>query len=99
MASPIRKSPEAVTPSVIPDNIIRDHVVEVSFSVSSQEHPKLVHIRESLESLVVEVAESHPPALPTLSIAQRARAILHTGASSIWACICDGLQGNLPRWY
>ncbi|GAA0179320.1 hypothetical protein LIER_29957 [Lithospermum erythrorhizon] len=86
VASPIHKSTEAVTPSVIPDKVIRH-----------QEHTELVDIGESPECLVIEVAESHAPAPPSLSIAQGAKTILRTGASSLWACICDGLQGKSPE--
>ncbi|GAA0145854.1 hypothetical protein LIER_05945 [Lithospermum erythrorhizon] len=61
VVSPVRKSPKAVTPYLVPDNVIRD------------------------QCLAIEVAESHPPAPPALSIAQRVEAILRTRASSLWA--------------
>ncbi|GAA0162718.1 hypothetical protein LIER_18750 [Lithospermum erythrorhizon] len=44
-------------------------VVEVSSSVSSQEHIELVDTGGSPECLAIEVAESYPPVPPTLSIA------------------------------
>ncbi|GAA0148237.1 hypothetical protein LIER_36680 [Lithospermum erythrorhizon] len=96
-ASPIRKSPEVVTPSVIRDSVIRDQVVEVLSSVSSQGHPALVDTGESTTCLAIEVAESCPPSLPALRIAQGTKTILRTGASSLWTCICDGLQGKSPE--
>ncbi|GAA0141621.1 hypothetical protein LIER_02731 [Lithospermum erythrorhizon] len=91
VASLVCRSPERFTPSVIPDSVIRDHVVEVSSSVSSQKHTEFVDTGESTKCFAIEVAESCPPSLPALTIAQGARATLHTGASSLWACICDGL--------
>ncbi|GAA0160365.1 hypothetical protein LIER_16937 [Lithospermum erythrorhizon] len=78
VVSPVRRSLEGVAPSVAPDDVIRDQVVEVSSSVSSQEHTELVDTGESPECLAIEVAESCPPALPTLTIAQGAEAILRT---------------------
>ncbi|GAA0142345.1 hypothetical protein LIER_03264 [Lithospermum erythrorhizon] len=53
-------------------------VVEVSFLVSSQDRTELVDTGESPECLPIEVAESSPPVLPTLTIAQGAEAILRT---------------------
>ncbi|GAA0158145.1 hypothetical protein LIER_15246 [Lithospermum erythrorhizon] len=64
VASPVRKSPEAATPSLVPDDIIRDQVVEVSSFFSGQEHTELVDTGESPECLAIKVAESHPPASP-----------------------------------
>ncbi|GAA0141376.1 hypothetical protein LIER_02530 [Lithospermum erythrorhizon] len=87
VASPVRKSPEPIIPTLIPNNVI----VEVSSSVSSQEHTELVETGGSSKCLAIEVAESHPPAPPALSMLQGAKAILCTGASFLWACICDGL--------
>ncbi|GAA0159607.1 hypothetical protein LIER_16343 [Lithospermum erythrorhizon] len=58
---------------------------------------ELVDTGGSPKCLAIKVAESHPPAPPALSIPQEAKAILRTGASSFWACICDGLQGKSPE--
>ncbi|GAA0159466.1 hypothetical protein LIER_16233 [Lithospermum erythrorhizon] len=58
-------------------------VVEVSSSISRQEHTELVDTRKSPKCLTIEVAESCPPSLPTLTITQGAKAILLTGASSL----------------
>ncbi|GAA0144575.1 hypothetical protein LIER_04989 [Lithospermum erythrorhizon] len=58
-------------------------VVEVSSCVSDREHIELVDTGKSPKCLTTAVAESCPPALPTLTIAQRAEAILRARASSI----------------
>ncbi|GAA0138420.1 hypothetical protein LIER_00172 [Lithospermum erythrorhizon] len=82
---------------MVPDSIIRDQIVEVSSSVSDWEHTELVDTGESLECLATEVEESCPHALPKLTIAHREEAILRTGASSLWSCICNGLKGKSPE--
>ncbi|GAA0183033.1 hypothetical protein LIER_30519 [Lithospermum erythrorhizon] len=97
VASPIYGSPKRVAPSIVPNNIIRHRVVEVSSLVSRQEHTNLLDTGESPKCLTVEVAKSCPPSLPTLTIAQGTNAILRTGASSLWTCICDCLQGKSPE--
>ncbi|GAA0175508.1 hypothetical protein LIER_28669 [Lithospermum erythrorhizon] len=94
VTSLVRRSPEGVTPSVVPDSVIKDQVVEVSSSVSSQERTQLVDTGESPKFLAIEVVESCLPSLPTLTFAQGAKVILRTGASSLWTCICNGLQGK-----
>ncbi|GAA0158063.1 hypothetical protein LIER_15184 [Lithospermum erythrorhizon] len=52
------------------------------------------HARESPECLAIEVAESCPPALPTLTIAQGATVILRTRISSLWSYIFTGIEGK-----
>ncbi|GAA0173078.1 hypothetical protein LIER_26770 [Lithospermum erythrorhizon] len=94
VVSPIRRSPEGDIPFVVPDSVIRDQVVEVSFSVSDQEHTELVDTGVSPEYLTTEVAKLCPPSLPTLTIAQQAKTILRTGASSLMSCICNGLKAK-----
>ncbi|GAA0185262.1 hypothetical protein LIER_32550 [Lithospermum erythrorhizon] len=49
VASPVRRSPEGVTPSAVPDS-----VVEVSSYFSSQEHTELVDTVESTKCLAIE---------------------------------------------
>ncbi|GAA0168323.1 hypothetical protein LIER_23068 [Lithospermum erythrorhizon] len=95
VASLVRRSPK----KVIPDNGIRDKIVEVSSSVNRDENTELVDTGESPEFPAIEVAESCPLAFPTLTIAQGAKAILRRGAYSLWTFICDGLQGSLLRLY
>ncbi|GAA0150100.1 hypothetical protein LIER_09114 [Lithospermum erythrorhizon] len=92
VASPVRGSLEGITPFVVPNSL-----VEVSSSISSQEHTELIDTEESLECLAIEVAESSPPALPTLTIAQGAAVILRTRVSSLLSCICTGLEGKSPE--
>ncbi|GAA0172721.1 hypothetical protein LIER_26491 [Lithospermum erythrorhizon] len=67
VAFPVHKCPEGVTSSVVLYSIIRDQVVEVSSSISGQECTKLVDTEESPECLAIEVAESCPPSLLTLT--------------------------------
>ncbi|GAA0138455.1 hypothetical protein LIER_00202 [Lithospermum erythrorhizon] len=96
VVSPVRRSLEGVVPSSVPDDVIRDQVVKVSSSVSSQDHIELVDTGESPECLAIEVSESCPPALPTLTIAQGEEAILRIGASSLRSYVCDGLRRKSP---
>ncbi|GAA0140477.1 hypothetical protein LIER_01815 [Lithospermum erythrorhizon] len=84
-----RSMPKELFSSVVPKDVIRDQIVDVFSSVNRQEHSELVDTGESPECLSIEVAESCPPAPPILTIAEGAEAILHTGASSLWSCICD----------
>ncbi|GAA0156757.1 hypothetical protein LIER_14171 [Lithospermum erythrorhizon] len=63
-------------------------VVEVSSSASEQEHTELIDNGECPECLTMEVVESCPPALPTLTIAQEAEIILRAGVSYLRSCIC-----------
>ncbi|GAA0144848.1 hypothetical protein LIER_05184 [Lithospermum erythrorhizon] len=72
-------------------------VVEVSSSVSDQVRTELFDTGESSECLAVEVAESCPPVLPTLTISQGAAAILRIGVSSLWSCIWTGLEKKSPE--
>ncbi|GAA0145247.1 hypothetical protein LIER_05488 [Lithospermum erythrorhizon] len=81
VVSPVRRSPEGATPSVVPDNAIINQVVDVSSSVCDQEHTELVDTRKSHECHTTEEAET----------------ILHTGAFSLWCCICTGLKGKSPE--
>ncbi|GAA0143025.1 hypothetical protein LIER_03802 [Lithospermum erythrorhizon] len=81
VASLIHKSLEAATPSLVPDNVMGDQVVEVTSSVTTQEHTEFVDTGGSPECLTIEVAESHPPAPPVLSIAQGAKVSLEDQTS------------------
>ncbi|GAA0170216.1 hypothetical protein LIER_40914 [Lithospermum erythrorhizon] len=70
------------------------YVVEHRPWDSAGRHPfDILRVGVDLEK---EVAESCPPSLPIVTIAQQAETILHIGASSLWFCICSGLKGKSP---
>ncbi|GAA0172349.1 hypothetical protein LIER_26193 [Lithospermum erythrorhizon] len=64
---------------MVPDNVIRDQVVEVCSSVSDREYTELLDTGESPECLATKVVESCPPALPTLTIARGQRPFFAQG--------------------
>ncbi|GAA0149891.1 hypothetical protein LIER_08952 [Lithospermum erythrorhizon] len=63
-------------------SVVPDSLVAVSSSVSDREHTKLVDTGEYHECL---------------AIAQGVVSILHTEVSSLWSCICTGLEGKSPE--
>ncbi|GAA0155162.1 hypothetical protein LIER_12948 [Lithospermum erythrorhizon] len=85
------------TPSVIPDNVVKEQVVKASSAASEHEHIEVIDTWESLECFTTEMADSCPPVLPTLTFSQEAESILRAGVPSLWSCICTRLKEKSPE--